>query len=151
MIIRKLRQQRQWSQEQLAQMSGLGLRTVQRIEAGNRASLESLRSLAAVFECEVETLEQQIVLIDKESAQWQKAPRWIRAMFIGSNTVTFRRQDAVVFEIGLMVCAVALLLVGLVVGDEFKATILSRMACLFALSAYYMSVKLRLGDKYHVW
>ena len=53
MVIKKLREQKQWSQEQLATLSGLSIRTIQRIESGNRASLESLKSLAAVFEIRV--------------------------------------------------------------------------------------------------
>jgi len=53
MIIRKLRLQRSWSQEQLSQMSGLSNRTIQRIEKGEKASHESLKSLAAVFEIDV--------------------------------------------------------------------------------------------------
>ncbi len=50
MIIRKLRLQRGWSQEQLAELSGLSIRTIQRIERGQKPGLESLKSLAAVFE-----------------------------------------------------------------------------------------------------
>ena len=34
MNVRKLRLQRNWSQEQLAQVSGLSIRTIQRIERG---------------------------------------------------------------------------------------------------------------------
>ncbi|CAM4169684.1 XRE family transcriptional regulator [Vibrio agarivorans] len=34
MIIRKLRLKRGWTQEQLAELSGLSIRTVQRIERG---------------------------------------------------------------------------------------------------------------------
>ena len=48
--IKKLRLERHWSQEQLAEMSGLSIRTIQRIEKGENAGLESLKSLAAVFE-----------------------------------------------------------------------------------------------------
>lgn len=53
MITRKLRLQRGWSQEQVAQMSGLSVRTVQRIERGQSSSMESLKALAAVFEIDV--------------------------------------------------------------------------------------------------
>lgn len=49
MLIQKLRLQRGWSQQQLAELSGLSTRTIQRIENGNKASTESLKSLAAVF------------------------------------------------------------------------------------------------------
>ncbi len=56
MIIRKLRLQRGWSQEQLAEISGVSTRTIQRIERGRKASLESLKCLAAVFETDFNTL-----------------------------------------------------------------------------------------------
>jgi len=55
-LIRRLRTQRHWSQEQLAEASGLNLRTIQRLEAGGRASLESVRALASVFEVEAAAL-----------------------------------------------------------------------------------------------
>lgn len=54
--LRELRAARQWSQEQLAQLSGLNLRTIQRLESGAKISTESLRALAAVFEVPVESL-----------------------------------------------------------------------------------------------
>jgi transcriptional regulator with XRE-family HTH domain len=62
MIVRKLRLQKGWSQDQLAQLSGLSLRTIQRIERGQKAGLESLKSLAAVFEVQVIDLEQEGVM-----------------------------------------------------------------------------------------
>ncbi len=54
--LRDLRQARHWSQDQLDSLSGLNLRTIQRLEAGARISTESLRALAAVFEVEAESL-----------------------------------------------------------------------------------------------
>ena len=57
MIVRKLRLKKGWSQEQLAQISGLNVRTIQRIERGHSASLESKKSLAAVFEVQLSTFE----------------------------------------------------------------------------------------------
>jgi transcriptional regulator with XRE-family HTH domain len=59
MIVRKLRLERGWSQEQLAQMSGLNIRTIQRIERGQNAGLESLKSLAAVFEIDLNQLQSE--------------------------------------------------------------------------------------------
>ncbi len=56
LVIQKLRLQRGWSQQQLADFSGLSVRTVQRIESGQRATAESLKSLAAVFEVEFQEL-----------------------------------------------------------------------------------------------
>ncbi len=54
--LRELRRSRHWSQEQLADACGLNLRTIQRLEAGARASTESVRALAAVFDVDVDSL-----------------------------------------------------------------------------------------------
>jgi transcriptional regulator with XRE-family HTH domain len=51
--LKKMRLERHWSQDQLAEMSGLSIRTIQRIENGENAGLESLKSLAAVFEINI--------------------------------------------------------------------------------------------------
>jgi len=56
MIVRKLRLKKGWSQEQLAEMADLSVRTIQRIERGQKAGLESLKSLAAVFDVELSNL-----------------------------------------------------------------------------------------------
>ncbi len=59
MIVRKLRLNKGWSQEQLANLCNLSIRTIQRIERGHKPSLESLTSLAAVFEIDVSDLTQE--------------------------------------------------------------------------------------------
>ena len=48
-MVRKLRELRGWSQEQLAEAAGLGVRTVQRLESEGRASAETRTCLAAAF------------------------------------------------------------------------------------------------------
>ena len=58
MLIQKLRLQRGWSQEQLAELSGLSVRTIQRLERGQAASIESLKALGAVFEVDFSTLKE---------------------------------------------------------------------------------------------
>lgn len=62
MIVRKLRLQRGWSQEQLAEISGLSVRTIQRIERGQKAGLESLKSLAAVFDIDLSQLHEETTM-----------------------------------------------------------------------------------------
>jgi transcriptional regulator with XRE-family HTH domain len=47
--VRNARQQRGWTQEVLAELAGLSLRTIQRIENQGVASNESLNSLCAVL------------------------------------------------------------------------------------------------------
>lgn len=54
--VRRERECRAWSQEQLAQLTGLGLRTIQRIESSGLASLESTSALASVFQVSVEDI-----------------------------------------------------------------------------------------------
>lgn len=48
--IRRWREERHWSQEHLAELAGLGLRTLQRIENGEPASRDSLTALAAALD-----------------------------------------------------------------------------------------------------
>jgi len=62
MSIRQRRLDRGWSQEELALHSGLSARTIQRIESGRPAGLESLKCLAAVFETTISTLTQEQIM-----------------------------------------------------------------------------------------
>ena len=55
MIVRKLRLRRGWSQDQLAEFTGVTVRTIQRIERGHKPSLETAKALAAVFEVDCST------------------------------------------------------------------------------------------------
>ncbi|GJM41990.1 MAG: hypothetical protein DHS20C20_22720 [Ardenticatenaceae bacterium] len=48
-LVKKLRTAENLSQEQLSEKSGLSLRTIQRLENGGNASIESVRALAAAF------------------------------------------------------------------------------------------------------
>jgi len=57
-LIKKYRQDHLWSQSQLALVSNLSLRTIQRIEKTGVASLESAAALASVFETKMEVLMQ---------------------------------------------------------------------------------------------
>lgn len=50
--IKLFREARQWSQEQLADISGLSVRTIQRVECGLSANLDTRRALAGAFEAE---------------------------------------------------------------------------------------------------
>ena len=55
-LVKKLRIDKSWSQEDLSEHSGLSLRTIQRIEKGNSASLESVKILAEAFDISTEQL-----------------------------------------------------------------------------------------------
>jgi transcriptional regulator with XRE-family HTH domain len=54
--LRRWREERHWSQEHLAEMAGIGLRTLQRIESGEQASGETLKALAAAYNVDVVAL-----------------------------------------------------------------------------------------------
>lgn len=54
--IKKLRDQKCWSQLQLSEMAGISLRTLQRVEAKSVASQETIKSIAAVLEVDCDSL-----------------------------------------------------------------------------------------------
>ncbi|MEP1144067.1 MAG: helix-turn-helix domain-containing protein [Henriciella sp.] len=66
--IKRWREERHWSQEHLADLAGIGLRTIQRIENGDAASPESLKALAAAYNVDVMALS---VDQDLEAAQFK--------------------------------------------------------------------------------
>ena len=55
-LIKAEREKRAWSQEHLASVAGLGVRTIQRIEASGSGSPESVKALASVLELSVTDL-----------------------------------------------------------------------------------------------
>jgi len=66
-IVRKLRLQRGWTQEHLAELAGLSTRSIQRIERGRKGSLETLNALAAVFEVDLSVLQNGERAMNSES------------------------------------------------------------------------------------
>ena len=84
--IKKMRLERHWSQEQLAEMSGLSIRTIQRIENGENAGLESLKSLAAVFEINITDSDKKKELeqIRKEEAYIQNLKGFYKLLAIAA-------------------------------------------------------------------
>ena len=57
MIVRKLRLKRGWTQSQLAEMADVTSRTIQRIEQGQKPSLETCKALASVFEVDISIIQ----------------------------------------------------------------------------------------------
>lgn len=58
-MVKKLRISKQWTQETLAEISGVHTRTIQRIETDGLASTQSINALTKAFEVETETLLQR--------------------------------------------------------------------------------------------
>jgi len=82
--IKEMRLLRHWSQDQLAEMSGLSIRTIQRIENGENAGLESLKSLAAVFEINItdSNKTQELEQIRKEEEYVQNVKGFYKLLII---------------------------------------------------------------------
>jgi len=98
--IADLRQEVGWTQERLATESGVGLRTIQRLEAGNEASLETLSLVAEAlrvsvgdlftsiddtdFGSRVEALDSRVV--DQQAARDRVTAAW-RWLYVGIGVV----------------------------------------------------------------
>ncbi len=145
-ILKQLRLSRHLSQEQLAEMSGLNVRTIQRIESGHNASLETLKSLASVFEVDAATLTQEKFVIDKGSNDWQSLPLWLKVWFF-FNFLSLRptRSSATRIEVvshasGFLFCALGLLSEAALVGG-----------LIMLANAYLFHLLTRQGDKHGIW
>ena len=155
MILKKLRENRKWSQEQLAKMAGLSVRTIQRIEGGNSASLETLKALASVLEVNISTLEQEIVMIDKTTEKWQSLPLLFRLNFVGSEFAWMgisQRKNWIRAEKFAAISGLILCLLGSILGWLRVIDIGLSMGGIFLLvTAYGLSLVTRMGDEYGIW
>jgi transcriptional regulator with XRE-family HTH domain len=67
LLVRAEREKRAWSQEHLAEVAGVALRTVQRVEATGSGSLETVKALASVFGLDVAELRTAPVKPDRQA------------------------------------------------------------------------------------
>lgn len=146
MILKQLRISRRLSQEQLAQMSGLNVRTVQRLENGANASLESQKCLAAALEVNIETLNQENLAMNKSSENWKNLPLilkiWFTFNFLQRQPIrkTAKQMEVYGHTLGFLFCALGLFDEAALVGG------------LFMLLTGYLFTLLKLqGDKYEIW
>ena len=54
--LKRWREERNWSQEHLASLAGVGVRTIQRIENGDSTSADTLSALAAAYNVDVASI-----------------------------------------------------------------------------------------------
>ena len=95
--IKRWREERHWSQEHLADAAGVGLRTLQRLEAGQPASKESLKAIAAAYGVDVSALAidpdaEAVARVRQNNARLRDAIRlsvWIHLAAYGIGMVTF--------------------------------------------------------------
>jgi len=116
MITQKLRLKRGWSQQQLADVSGTSLRTIQRLEAGAKPSLETLRSLAAVFDVPIEDLGEP----EMASAEDRVSPQEALAM----KSTGQLREFYLHIVVYLVVCAAVVAVLLLISPDHWWAGLL---------------------------
>lgn len=152
MFIKNLRQLKHLSQEDLSELSGLSLRTIQRVESGHRVSYASLRSLATAFDINVDELEQELYSTGKIIKEYKDYPFWLR-LYLGSGWFAASRNEFKKTEVFFLIVAVVLGGVWLV--TSLMDIAIYRVAmfgsiCAF-LGAYNISLSIRVGDKYDVW
>lgn len=146
MILKQLRISRHYSQEQLAIMSGLNVRTIQRIESGKNASLESLKCLASALDVDIDTLNQETFMIDKSSDNWHSLPLLLKLWFVFNFLQTRpQRRSAVRTEFvshffGFLFCTLGLVSEAALVGGLM----------LLAIGYLFHFLKWQ-GDKYGIW
>ena len=146
MILKQLRISRHLSQEQLAEMSGLNVRTIQRIESGKNASVESLKCLASALDVDIPTLNQEKFMIDKNSDNWQNLPILLKIWFVFNFLQTRpRRKSAKRIELighvsGYIFCCIGLVDEAALVGGILMLSI--------AYLYHWLNWQ---GDKYGIW
>jgi len=78
-IVKKLRSEKSWSQEHLALVSGLSLRTVQRVENEGKCSLESKKAIASALDIDVKLLTaSNMVILSPTDHRLVAALNWLR-------------------------------------------------------------------------
>nr|WP_315469439.1 helix-turn-helix transcriptional regulator [uncultured Undibacterium sp.] len=146
MILKQLRLSRHLSQDQLAQMSGLSVRTIQRIESGHKPSVESLKCLASVLEVDISTLNQEQFMMDKKSGNWQNLPFWLKCWFalhflnLRPKRQTSKRIEIISHLTGFSFCLLGFFNEAALAGG----LIMLATAYLF----YFLSWQ---GDQYGIW
>jgi transcriptional regulator with XRE-family HTH domain len=100
--IRSERERRAWSQEQLAEVAGVALRTIQRVETSGAGSYETAKAIAAVFEVDVSDLRSAV----EPAPRLSRRARYLSGAAAASVLVAigaFLARDAVASEIALAV------------------------------------------------
>ncbi|WP_426234788.1 helix-turn-helix domain-containing protein [Pseudomonas sp. TWP3-2] len=73
-LVRKMREIFQWSQETLAELAGLNVRTIQRVENAKSASIDTRRALARAFEIEdIDAFNKPFIIPAEEEIEKEKA------------------------------------------------------------------------------
>lgn len=82
--LKQLRESKAWSQSQLADIAGISLRTVQRIEKSGVASSESVMSICSAYGIETNDL------LDKEDVPIDMAPTFLSVIRFKIDHMTIK-------------------------------------------------------------
>jgi hypothetical protein len=133
-------------------MSGLSLRTVQRLEAGHRVSYASLRALATAFGIDVDVLERELYAVSNSTDDFVEIPRWIRLMdgrrWFGGPGLS--RRDVLLIEAFCVVCSVITFVASFLVTENARA-FLARMSVIPLVGCYLTVWSIRVMDRYGLW
>jgi transcriptional regulator with XRE-family HTH domain len=141
------------SQERVAEMSGLSVRTVQRLEAGHRVSYATLRALATAFKIDVDLLEREFYAVKQSADEFVEIPRWIRLLndrlWFGGPRLS--RRDFLVIEALCVVFAVIAFAVSFLVPQNARASTIRIVTIVPVVCCYLVAVSIRMYDRYRLW
>mgnify|MGYP003564629669 FL=1 len=102
-LIRFMREKRGWSQEQLATISGISERTVQRVEKDGKCSLESKMALASAFEVSPVDLEDSVqsdLLFEQTHMDWSSITGYVILLIVLPILIYLLTNTHGIWEIG---------------------------------------------------
>jgi transcriptional regulator with XRE-family HTH domain len=103
LIIKMCRDFRKWSQEQLSGISGLSVRTIQRVEQGESSDVHTKRALARAFELEdIDAFNKPIVVPSPEQLQAEKEKFDKEHVTLAALPLTTGKQFAKLVEVCMM-------------------------------------------------
>lgn len=140
MRVRELRLQKGWSQEQLADLVDVSVRTIQRIERGFKPCLETSKALASVFEVDVAIFTTEAIIQAPQTATKQTDEEAIARLYVkcikefynhlliylcfaviyGYLTLFHGMGDQSIIWFGLSIWGVGLLIHGLVAFEKIN-------------------------------
>jgi hypothetical protein len=141
------------SQERVAEMSGLSVRTVQRLEAGHRVSYASLRALAVAFKVDADALEQEFYAVSQCKGEFVEIPRWVRRLhdLLWVGGPRWSRREFLVVEASCLVLAAIAFGVSLLLRRDPRAPAIYLIAIVPVGCCYLVAVCIRMKDRYQLW
>jgi transcriptional regulator with XRE-family HTH domain len=141
------------SQDRVAEMSGLSLRTVQRLEAGHRVSYASLRAIAAAVNTDADLLEREFYAAKQPADEFIETPRWVRfltdRLWFGGPRLS--RRDVLLIEASCALIAVITFAASWLVPLSARASVVRMSAVVPLLCGYLIATSIRLADRYELW